>query len=227
LKLIFKGENIMRKVTVFVVAVILAMVMAVPAFAAGGLFGGDAFERTVNASFTQNGSKEWKSTGVTFGAAGQTASGSFGGGAANGNTASASLSVAGTSYSESFRERSVSWDGKSTESLTTYVGASTIVNSSSAGPLVGGSFTAGGRAGTFTVQGFSDPSGMTIALAGASGSYQGAGALGTRYNASLAGYSHTQNIKGPGGYNASFSAAGMSVTGRIRTTGGSTPDSQQ
>jgi hypothetical protein len=186
-----------------------------------GIISGKASESTLNFSTVHNGSKEWKSTGVTGGIAGQKAGGGFVGISLR-FEARATLDVSGSSYSQSFRDRHVSWDGTQTEFLGSEVGATTTVLSSKRGLVLGG-FTAKGGAATLSVQGFSDPSGGAGAVAGAVGQYSGAAGMGKSYQGAANGYSYTQTVKGIGGYNGSYSEAGMSVAGRMVNTGRSGP----
>jgi hypothetical protein len=187
-----------------------------------GAFSGEASEQTMNFSTVHNGSKEWKSTGVTFGASGQLAGGSFSGMSGNfgsvGVDAKADLDISGSSYSQSYRDRHVSQYGTQTEYLGTEVGATTTVLSSKEG-LVAGEFVARGCAATLSIQGFRDPSGATIAIAGAKGAYGGIGSMGKNYAGAANGYSYTETVKGIGGYNGSYSEAGMSVSGHMTTSG--------
>jgi hypothetical protein len=213
----FNGDYSMKFLKTFLALAIALLFINVSAYATdsgGGIITGIASERTANFSTIHNGSKEWKSTGMSFGAAGQQAGGGFIGVSICRFPASAILDVSGSSYSQSYRNRHVNWEGTQTEYLGSDVGASTAVFSSKQGLVMGG-FTAGGKAATLSVQGFSDPSGATIAIAGAQGKYSGAAGLGSNYAGAAHGYSYTETVKGIGGLNGSYSEAGMSVSGQM------------
>ncbi len=131
-----------------------------------------------------------------------------------------SIDMWGDSFSNSYRF--VDIDGNMrTEGMGTNVGAFTEVRTSGdassydngdayAGAYVRGGWVAGGMVSTTTTQ--SAP-GMGGAFASASGSYFGAGSLGTNYSGSATGYSST-SITTVNGMNGSINtaAAGMSVT---------------
>ena len=134
--------------------------------------------------------------------------------------AGAGIDMYGWSYSESYRAID-NFDGGKTESMGTFVGAGTEVNSygydydwdkgciARSGARVDGGYIAAGGAATLTVQ----SNGYGTAKAVAVGGYVGAGQLGSNYQGSAVGYSKT-SITTLDGFNGSINSAsaGMQVT---------------
>lgn len=171
--------------------------------------------------------------GITVGKVGQGSVGGFVGDADarvgwfNGNTDAhmdANITMIGTSDSSSYRF--IDWeDGNTTVGQGSMIGATTNVTTSAstsdhdrgwcayADADLAGAYVAAGNGTTVTVQDSSDRNSVGGAIAGANGSYVGAGCLNTNYSGSLEGYSNTQVTK-YNGLNGSInsSSAGMTVT---------------
>lgn len=213
-----------------------------------GMIGGFAAQGTLNFSKVTESPRYFDSTGKSFGVAGQGSVGAFIGGVyvvsgpdtqficwpinsyASANIA-ASIFMEGASLSQSFRWVETN-DGFKTEGMGTQVNAWTNVETSYtnensnflgflpqgtgiAGSFVEGGFIAVGGAKTMTVQ---NAPGMGGAIAGAQGTYFGAGELGCNYEGSATGYSVTtvtthESMKG----SVNSAHAGMHVVSRVNT----------
>jgi len=196
--------------------------------AAHGLAGASASMFGIAGQATLDGSiigphDSFDSKGVSLGVAGQGSVGGFIGGAGvfgYGDVAvEAGVDMWGGSVSESYR--GVNYDGNTkTETMGTYVGAFTDINSYSnvdrnglAGGFVEGGYVAGGIAATKTVQAVATETGGGVAAAKAFGTYSGSGDLGCDFNGTANGYSQTSATTMKG-YNGAVmnSQAGMSVS---------------
>jgi hypothetical protein len=197
--------------------------------ATGGFVGGAA-QGTLDGSLIGESPIFFDTTGFSGGIAGQGSIGNIEGGALAGScllncygpssaSADAGITMAGNSYSESYRYVNFPERGVKTEGMGTNVGATTEITSygnDSGLAFTSGGFDAAGGVAAMTVQ---NGPGLSGAAATAVGSYTGSGQLNCNYNGSVNGSTYT-SVTTYDGMKGSINSAGSSMSVSSHTSVG-------